>query len=295
MRFALLLLATAADGASGGRAGGALLAALQKPPGTPSVVVRLRTGADPSDAQSSFIRDSLHEASERLRLAGAAALVLRADEAWVEAVLQEQRSAAGDYPGPCPLIFEPVAPPTDAAAASQLLQRCGADALVVGASTLVKGVLAADVSNADELSPLLVPRAQSQDEWLAAANMPLCLLAADITNKVLESENVPASSGGGVLLGELSAVCTAEHARALRALGLAGVVLDFDVDEWSTAPGSLVRPILSKRSPSFGTIGLSMANSFGSFESEQYWMNKEIKEVKRRKGIQSTEERQAGL
>lgn len=60
--------------------------------------------------------------------------------------------------------------------------------------------------------------------------------------------------------------------------GCAAVFFDFDVPDWPADPEQLMGALLSKRSQSFGGYGLSIG--YGTFQSDQYWMNKKIKEAK---------------
>ena len=79
-----------------------LARALSRPASAVAVVPRVFSTSSSSD-------ESLLELSERLRDAGAAAIVLHGSslEA-VRLVLEEQRRAAGNFPGPLPVVYEPL-------------------------------------------------------------------------------------------------------------------------------------------------------------------------------------------
>ena len=57
----------------------------------------------------------------------------------------------------------------------------------------------------------------------------------------------------------------------------AGRSFDFDVAAWPEEPERILGALLSKRSAAFGSYGLSVG--FGTFQSDQYWIGKKIKEA----------------
>ena len=67
----------------------------------------------------------------------------------------------------------------------------------------------------------------------------------------------------------------AERANSMRAAGCDALLVDLCRDE------SLLEPVISaldsKRSSSFGAIGLKLG--YGTFASEQYWLNRDMKEI----------------
>lgn len=257
------------------RLDGALAKALAKPASAVAVVPRLRIGATSSD-------EDLVELSERMRAGGASALLLYGDDLrHVQLILDEQRSAVGHYPGPLPILFEPAG---DAAASHSDIIGCGA-AAVVSPLPLIQPVppSAPPLPPAGESgsSLLLVPRCCSQAELAEAtassSDWPL-VLADDGAAESIESL---AAEGGNaaVIMASLDlGEDMAGRARALRAQGCAAVVVDFDVDDWPAPPEAILGAVLSKKSPVMGSLGLKVG--FGTFQSDQYWLNKKFKEAK---------------
>ena len=137
-----------------------VLRALRKPPDTVAVMVRLlqRDDAPLSDTE-------LREYSEQLRLAGASTIVLKGDARALDVLLEEQAGSAGEYPGPCPVLFE--------AAGSSGVAGCRAQALVARSGTVAAG--AAEASSLP-LVPLAATAAELQEAL--ATPSPLILSSA---------------------------------------------------------------------------------------------------------------------
>ena len=272
----LLLLAAIARACDGSR-GAALAAALRKPPGTPAVLVRLNCAdlrADTSDADG-----DLAAMSERLREAGVDALILRgASEAQARAVIEEQRMAASSYPGPCPVLLQPSTWPVTGGLAPDLNDELAALVLPEGAA---EADAPADAALASSLQ--LVPQVWSVDELRqCSGRAPLAILTPAFSSALLDAEAeaagaVAAHDGAVVAALPPGLEAASRRARALRAAGCAGVLIDDDAAVGQ--PEVAVREVLSKASEAFGSYGLKMG--FSSFMSDQYWLNKDIKEAKR--------------
>lgn len=217
--------------------------------------------------------ETLLDLSERLRMAGAAALLLRNPSLrQVQLVLEEQRSASGNFPSPIPVFCEPHgddysdAPPTAASGAAALVLPCGAAA------------------TAAWTEPLVVPRCTTTtdlDAALALPSPPPLLFASDeavppLLSAVAEDDSNRAKPLVMASLA-LGPDCASE-ARALRAAGCSAVVVDFAADNWPAPPEAVVRAVLSGQSTTFNSLGLKVG--FGDFSSDQYWLNRKFKEAR---------------
>ena len=160
-----------------------LASALARPPSAIAVVPRILCPSPLDD-------DALIELSERFRVAGAAALVMRGTALnSVHVVLEEQRRAAGNYPGPLPVVYEPSTPMDDttldalhsSGVAGILLP---ADAMVLPPSApplLVVPRCEAHASNlARALTSKALGRAQAQSPWVAEISRQLFAVARRI-------------------------------------------------------------------------------------------------------------------
>jgi len=278
-----------------------VLRALRKPPGAVAVVVRLSPSAVSSEAE-------LRDVSERLRAAGASAIVLRGEASALRVVLDEQRSAASEFPGPCPVLYQPVPAP----ASSRALHGCGAQGLVLPYS-----VLASDregAAGASEALPLVLTAQTAAELRTAAAAAaagdgaawPLVLATASAWQGLIDEAAAPPTDGPGAQGSALEAGGAAAPARVVlasgalvlavldletgdagvrarewRAAGCAGVVVDYDPAEWPGGPEPLLRELLSKKSSSFGGLAMHQGVSLGaSGISDQFWLNKNMKEAK---------------
>ena len=148
-----------------------LLGALDRPRSAVAVVPRILLDSDVTPSE-----DALMELSERTRAAGAAALIVRGSALdGVKLLLEEQRRAAGNYPGPLPIVFEP-AMAIDAAAVDALHTAGAAGILLPSSEPLLPP------SPPPSAPPLLVvPRCESAVELrsaLGSAPPPALLFAA---------------------------------------------------------------------------------------------------------------------
>ena len=229
-----------------------------------------RIGGLPSTSE-----DSLLELSERLRTAGAAALLLRNPSLrQVQLVLEEQRSASGNFPSPMPVLCEPCW-------STPLEAPDGAAAVVLPYS---------EVEGAVPLGwPLVVTRCTSAAElhaMLARPAPPEMVFASEAAVLALDgaapgAPSAAASAGREAALFIASLAlgpgCAAE-ARELRAMGYAAVAVDFAADEWPLPPEVAVRAVLSTQSRTFNSLGLKVGH--GDFGSDQYWLNKKFKDAR---------------
>lgn len=251
-----------------------LARALTRPASAVAVVPRIL-----SDACTTS--DDLLELSERLRMAGAAALVLHGPALdHVRCVLDEQRRAVGNYPGPVPVLYE--APGDLSLTDAESLHTWGASGVVLPTARLLQA----------SAPPLpVVPRCESAAELEAAVSSsspPSVAFAAteelmhqgtseQLSRALSRSSSEPVVLVASLGLGaELSA-----RARALRARGCSAVTFDFDADDWPAAPEALVAAVLSKRSAMIGSLGVQN-NAYGTFASDQYWLNRQFKEARAR-------------
>ena len=295
----------------------ALRTALQKPSSSFAVVPRLISDGDPT-----FDAD-LVDLSQRLRLAGADAILLAGGTIrQVELLLREQRTAAGQYPPPCPVIYEPPqSPPLCGLPPSSLAhalvvplaewQAChtpDGQQCVIQARTgeELRAALSAarNERNAESQPSLVYATDEARDallgmkaaEWAAGAhNRGTTRVARPGDSSEPVEAAVPAggvrNQDGFVAIGD--ALCAvgdvvmvslpldadaATSARELRAVGCAAVVVDFELTQWPVEPEVLLATLFSKHSRTFGGYGLSVG--FGSFASDQYLINKKIKEAK---------------
>lgn len=295
-----MLLTCCFTAASGSQQASRVLRALRKPPGTVAVSVRLT----PSEAAISD--EELLDASQRLRAAGVAVIVLRGDARSLSIVQDEQKGAASEFPGPCPVLYQPAPAPED----WRQLRDCVAQALVLPCASLAADERGAVYGNSHALP--IVPRVTTAAELQAAAasDAPFpCVLAsasaweefireaATSDAKIAAQENSPEMSTR-VALGT-SVVLPSEHvviseldmsaggdavasAREWCAAGCAGVLIDYDPAEWPRGPEELVQRLLSKKSAAFGGLAMKHGVSLGaSGISDQYWLNKNMKEAKR--------------
>ncbi|EOD14282.1 hypothetical protein EMIHUDRAFT_206989 [Emiliania huxleyi CCMP1516] len=243
-----------------------VLRALRKPPDTVAVMVRLlqRDDAPLSDTE-------LREYSEQLRLAGASAIVLKGDARALDVLLEEQAGSAGEYPGPCPVLFE--------AAGSSGVAGCRAQALVARSGTVAAG--AAEASSLP-LVPLAATAAELQEAL--ATPSPLILSSAAAWAELPApgaSDGARADAAAGEAEGSRGEAGSGERARELRGAGCAGVVIDFDPRSSLCGPEGVLRPLLSKRSSAFGSLGLSLGMGMSAtVASDSYWITKQMKEAK---------------
>ena len=247
-----------------------LASALARPPSAIAVVPRILCPSPLDD-------DALIELSERFRVAGAAALVMRGTALnSVHVVLEEQRRAAGNYPGPLPVVYEPSTPMDDTTL--DALHSSGVAGILLPADAMVLPPSAPPL--------LVVPRCETSaelDAVLAAPTpAPLVFAAAELVDS--DSGALGAVDNGAsaspVLMTSLSlGEDMASSARVLRAGGCSAVAVDFDTDEWPAAPETIVGAILSKKSPVIGSLGVQY-NAYGSYTSDQYWMNKKFKQAR---------------
>ena len=212
-----------------------------------------RIGGLPSTSE-----DSLLELSERLRTAGAAALLLRNPSLrQVQLVLEEQRSASGNFPSPMPVLCEPCW-------STPLEAPDGAAAVVLPYS---------EVEGAVPLGwPLVVTRCTSAAElhaMLARPAPPEMVFASEAAVLALDgaapgAPSAAASAGREAALFIASLAlgpgCAAE-ARQLRAMGYAAVAV-----------------VLSTQSRTYNSLGLKVG--YGDFGSDQYWLNKKFKDAR---------------
>lgn len=214
-------------------------------------------------------------------MAGAAALVLRGARLdHIQLIQEEQRRARGNYPGPLPIICEPDAA-VDAAVIGEL---AGAGVAAI--------VLPPEPPTASPSAPPLpvVPRCESDAELrtvlTSVAPPPLVFAAVDGMDATDGAAAAPPSSKKApVVMASLRVgEDMAARARSVRARGCCAVVVDFDADDWPCAPETLVGAVLSKKSPVISSLGVQN-NAYGTFTSEQFWMNKKFKAA-REKGKQ---------
>ena len=136
-----------------------LLRALDKPASAVAIVPRLL-------ASSCTDVELFEELSERCRKAGAAALIVQGSAlSQVQLVLKEQRRAVGNYPGPLPVMFEPLDSPFPVDSLESL------DGLA-GVLLPHEGTLAAVGSTSDDAVPPRVPRCTCRAEMEAARRAP---------------------------------------------------------------------------------------------------------------------------
>jgi hypothetical protein len=219
--------------------------------------------------------DKLLELSERLRTAGAAALLLRNPSLrQVQLVLEEQRSASGNFPSPMPVLCEPFL-------STPLEAPDGAAAVVLPYS---------EVEGAVSLGwPLVVTRCTSAAElhaMLARPAPPEMVFASEAAVLALDGAAAGAASAAASAGREaalfiaslaLGPGCAAE-ARELRAMGYAAVAVDFAADDWPLPPELAVRAVLSTQSRTYNSLGLKVGH--GDFGSDQYWLNKKFKDAR---------------
>jgi len=219
--------------------------------------------------------DKLLELSERLRTAGAAALLLRNPSLrQVQLVLEEQRSASGNFPSPMPVLCEPFW-------STPLEAPDGAAAVVLPYS---------EVEGAVPLGwPLVVTRCTSAAElhaMLARPAPPEMVFASEAAVLALDGAAAGAASAAASAGREaalfiaslaLGPGCAAE-ARELRAMGYAAVAVDFAADDWPLPPEVAVRAVLSTQSRTYNSLGLKVGH--GDFGSDQYWLNKKFKDAR---------------
>jgi hypothetical protein len=296
----LFMLYCGITAASGSQPASRVLRALRKPPGTVAVSARLT----PSEAAMSDAE--LVDASQRLRAAGVAIIVLRGDARSLSIVRDEQKGAASEFPGPCPVLYQPQPAPED----WRELRDCDTQALVLPCASLA--VVQRGAVDSEAPAVPLVPRVTTAAELQAAAVSDAafpCVLASasaweefmrqaassdftraeqEISSEVGTSaalRSLVAMPGERVVLSELdlSAVGDAvARAREWCAAGCAGVLIDYDPAEWPQGPERLVQRLLSKKSASFGGLAMKHGVSLGaSGISDQYWLNKNMKEAKR--------------
>ena len=247
------------------RTGSPLTRALTKPSTAVAVVPRLLASPDSSS-------EDLMELSERMRVAGASAIMLRGSALQqVQVLLEEQRRALGNYPGPLPVLFEP---------ADGILPE------VHQLSGLAAVVLPHPVPAASPAPVLIVPRCEKVVDYASALEVPEpppILFATDeatTTDGSGSSERLSASTSIQTMASLPLSRNLAQEARNLRASGCSAAVLDFDVDDWPSDPEMLVRTAMSKRSSVVGSVGIQTAGLAGTFSSDQYWLNKKFKEAR---------------
>jgi len=221
-----------------------------------------------------------------MRNAGAAALVVSGGLRQLELVIEEQRSALGQYPSSCPIIYEP---PRSPAPDWDALAGCGADAILLPHTEWRE-------RGAEEgCGQLLVPHATSAEELahaLAPAAAPTLVVASGGAGEVARrpkdggaaaagDEGGEGAAGGPLWLVELPLGELGDAtAASLRAVGCGAVLIDFDVGAWPAEPEALLGRLLSKRSSAFGGASFSRQVGFGTYQSDQYWMNRKIKDAK---------------
>lgn len=272
--------------------------AIRKPPD--SLAVAMRLTLDDGGAGSSsggIVSDAeLRELSRRLRAGGAAVIVLRGGTRALRLLLDEQSCAAREFPGPCPVLFEPVPQPAD----WTHLKGCGANALVLPHEACVasggthglrlvprassrSALLAALRASAAPAPPVVFATAASWEAMDAAAGADACA-----TQSTAEAGDAARSSPAdlprdAIVLAELGILDsnTGARARELRAAGCAGVVVDYDPCLWPGGPEGLMRALTSKRSVAYGALGLRHGVGIGASDlSSQYWLNRDMKDAK---------------
>ena len=224
-----------------------------------SAVIFIRISADTlGDAE-------LCELSEQLRLGGADAVVLRGSEAQLQLVLREQQRAAADYPGPCPVLYEPPYMPPGAAG----MQHRASDAQAV-----ILPSCACCWPEGDPSVPMCVVNATDADSLrTAACANPLVIASGPAVDFALASAHdlravvVPRIEGDGEGL--------SRRIRAIRMSGCRGVLVDFANGIPLTAATSFVQFLCSKQSSTFGRYGLRIG--FSNFMTDQFWLNREFK------------------
>lgn len=205
--------------------------------------------------------DKLINLSYRARNANAVAIHLKASHHKASLLMSEQKEALGAFPGPCPVILEPLDQLNDAA----LL---GADALVT-----------TDVHHGMTDSVICIKRVETLDQLRAIKNTPEILsFSAHVWEQATEEAASFASQS--ILIADVTIDDNlAANARSMRAAGCDALVLELAEDVGPLE--SLISTMQSKRSTDFGSLGLKMG--YGTFSSEQYWLNKDMKEILARK------------
>jgi hypothetical protein len=274
-----------------------VLRALRKPPGTVAVSVRLTPG------EAAISDGELRDASQGLRAAGVAVIVLRGDARALSIVRKEQKGAASEFPGPCPVLYQPAPAPED----WRGLSDCHAEALVLPSASLAAADERGAVDGHSHELPL-VPRVTTAAELRDAAAFPCVLASASAWEEYMQgaatSDSLRATQEDGseasssaaiespvsllrdqVVISELDISAggdAAALAREWRAAGCASVLIDYDPAEWPRGPGALLQRLMSKRSVSFGGLAMQHGVSIGaSAISDQFWLNKNMNEAKR--------------
>eukprot|EP00965_Chrysotila_dentata_P014854 491360-Pleurochrysis_carterae.AAC.5 len=270
LRLALLIAhaAIGAATAATSRVQQQLLSALRKPPSAAALAVRLfqQPGArHRPDAELELL-------SDRLRRAGADALLFCGSQHQLEIIIREQQRAASDFPGPCPVLYEP-SNVDDTCDAAQSLVDCGAHGVVIPLEQKEKWEL--QRTNTLPLVPS-IQHVEAGGACTSRVNYDLVIVSKVDSG----DDNVAEATGPQILLAAMPVVdgTSSARVRKLRERGFAGVLVDFDLDDWPADPEVLLRSLRSKRSSTFGTYGLKMG--YGDFMSDQYWLNKTFKEAK---------------
>ena len=233
-----------------------LLRALKKPASSAAIIVRV-LAAGLKDAE-------LLELSERLRHGGADAVQLRASDEQLQLVLDEQRRATADFPGPCPVLFEPAeAFPPDMAA-------CGAHAVVLPCR--LRSSWVCDVPSA----PMCAVEVADAEDFRASAQTCELVIA---TGAAVDLALACSSEFAAAIMVhiKMAGVHTPNQIRAVREAGCAGVVVNFPEGAPPAAALDFVSRLRSKKSATFGSYGLQIG--FSSFMSDQYWLNRKFKEA----------------
>ncbi len=229
-----------------------LLRSLVAPKQATPVLVRIDATAPHIDD------DALRTLSEQVRNADAAALQLRSSRRQLHIVLDEQRCAAADFPGPCPVIYEPGDHDVDDDA-----DACGADAVL-----LTRHAKAPD-------SVLAIHRLETVTDVLDLKTPPHCVSLSAAAWDALRTDDSELLRKATVIADLPLGDEPSRRAREMRASGCDCVLIDVTGLEDQIA--GLVAAVKSKHSAHFGSLGLKMG--FSTFASDQYWVNKDMKEV----------------
>ncbi|KAL1503902.1 hypothetical protein AB1Y20_012364 [Prymnesium parvum] len=225
--------------------------ALTKPHSSIAVVPWLLTdGSPPLDAR-------LLDLSARLRAAGASALLLSADLRHLSLLVDEQSSAAGQFPSACPVIYAPPPSPPPHAPPPRG----------------VAAVLRRGEGEGEGVVRLL----QTAAEVEALCGGGVVVATGEAAAAARRRRG--GGEGGALVVAELQLEeMRGTSVAELREAGCAAVCVRFDVAAWPVEPEELLPMLLSKRSSAFGSYGVNIG--FGTFQSDQYWINKKMKAAK---------------
>eukprot|EP00967_Tisochrysis_lutea_P024570 scaffold28241_cov35-Tisochrysis_lutea.AAC.1 len=301
--FALFILGIAVAAATSQQTS-SLLRALRKPLSTLAVVVRLT----PTECVVSD--QHLIEASERLRVAGVDAIILQGGTHALKLVHDEQRGAASEFPGPCPVLFQPLPVPSGA----DLYKLMENVELLVLPQEVLRSLdrHSRDAGFTMRSHASCVAIVSTMAQFTEAAfgvddKLPLVFTTESVWTQIMaegatpESRSLMARYGGDADAQSASKECNVEpskwfivpefgseravdvgaRARTWRSAGCAGVLIDYDLTDCPYSQEDLIKQLLSKRSSSFGNIATRQGVGIGaSAISDQYWLNKNIKEAK---------------